>query len=390
MPWFDLGNAFVLSGVPLGGGPTFSMYTFTPTDPLITGIGGPIKTFTDNFDPNGNPYPPLPIIYYYDGEANPIDPGSLIWMGGTTYTVTNIWHSVGTGTTTGGPFWGGIHFLEITDGSTTLYLAFPNTTVDFIDPADFVSLEMMGIVDYSTYPGSLIHPGYIAGQGQPGSPPCFAAGTRIATPRGEVPVEALAPGDLVETLQHGPQPVAWIGRVWGGRGRLASSDAWRPWAVEAGALGPDMPARPLVLSAQHRLMVAGPEVARETGAPAVLVAVKHLAGLPGIAPVQEAREVEYFHLLSERHTIVRADGAWAETLWPGPVASDALGAAVLGAAVPGAPAPLCERVLAAGPALPLADGRTGRRLARRLLRAGPPAVDAAVLAEADGGAGLAA
>lgn len=38
---------------------------------------------------------------------------------------------------------------------------------------------------------------------------CFLAGTLIATPSGEVPVETLRAGDLVLTRDHGPQPLVW-------------------------------------------------------------------------------------------------------------------------------------------------------------------------------------
>ena len=40
---------------------------------------------------------------------------------------------------------------------------------------------------------------------------CFLRGTRILTPGGEIPVEDLAIGALVETLR-GPLPVKWVGR----------------------------------------------------------------------------------------------------------------------------------------------------------------------------------
>jgi hypothetical protein len=51
---------------------------------------------------------------------------------------------------------------------------------------------------------------------------CFARGTRIAVPGGSRAVEALRPGDLVETLDRGPQPVVWTGpMVEAARGRRA-------------------------------------------------------------------------------------------------------------------------------------------------------------------------
>ena len=42
----------------------------------------------------------------------------------------------------------------------------------------------------------------------------FTHGTRIDTPDGPRPVEALAAGDLVTTLDNGSQPVRWTGRRW--------------------------------------------------------------------------------------------------------------------------------------------------------------------------------
>ncbi len=41
--------------------------------------------------------------------------------------------------------------------------------------------------------------------------PCFAAGTLIATAKGEVPVERLRAGDLVVTAQGGPPCSRWSG-----------------------------------------------------------------------------------------------------------------------------------------------------------------------------------
>ena len=55
------------------------------------------------------------------------------------------------------------------------------------------------------------------------SVPCFVAGTMIRTPRGEVPIETLQPGDLVITRDDGAQPLRWISlkTMYGGNQRNA-------------------------------------------------------------------------------------------------------------------------------------------------------------------------
>ena len=41
---------------------------------------------------------------------------------------------------------------------------------------------------------------------------CFAQGTWITTPSGQVPIEKLAAGDMVVTMDHGPatHPLDWL------------------------------------------------------------------------------------------------------------------------------------------------------------------------------------
>lgn len=136
---------------------------------------------------------------------------------------------------------------------------------------------------------------------------CFTPGAGIATPSGRVAVERLMPGDLVCTLDDGPQPLAWVGAQ-----MVAGTGAAAPVHVAAGVLGNT---RPLVLSQQHR--VAVPDgLGLDTG---LIVPVKALVGLPGVSLAPCAR-VNYVHLMCERHQMVLADGAALETLLPGPQA----------------------------------------------------------------------
>lgn len=139
-------------------------------------------------------------------------------------------------------------------------------------------------------------------------PACFTPGALIRVPGGAVPVEALEPGDLVETLDNGPQVLRWTGRT-----RIAGNRAFAPVRFAAGVLGND---RPLRVSPQHRMLVTGWQAELHFGEPEVLVPARHLLHWPGVtqAPV---REVDYLHLLFDRHEIIFADGAPSESFHPG-------------------------------------------------------------------------
>lgn len=143
-------------------------------------------------------------------------------------------------------------------------------------------------------------------------PKCFVAGTLIATPRGEVPVDSLRPGDLVLTLDHGAQPILWIGRRRMHFGRKAHPH--RPVRIAAGAMGPGLPRTDLLVSPQHRLLVTGPAARRfATGA---LAKAKGLCGRPGIAQDTTCTAADYLQFLLPRHGLVVANGLPAETFLP--------------------------------------------------------------------------
>lgn len=139
-------------------------------------------------------------------------------------------------------------------------------------------------------------------------PPCFTPGTRIAVPGGEVAIETLKPGDLVMTLDHGAQPVRWIGRRQvDGRGEFA------PVRFAAGIVGNR---RALLVSPQHRMLIGGWQAELYYGEGEVLVAAVQLAVRPGICR-QPQTLVDYVHLMFDRHEIILAEGAPSESFHPG-------------------------------------------------------------------------
>lgn len=141
--------------------------------------------------------------------------------------------------------------------------------------------------------------------------PCFVRGTHIETPVGEVPVETLAVGDLVNTLDDGPQPLRWIGRR-----RVAAEGRFAPVRIRRGALGAR---RDLCVSPQHRMLIRDVWAELMFGATEVLVAAKDLVNDASIRIEERpGEEVEYFHLLFDRHQVIRAEGLETESFLPGP------------------------------------------------------------------------
>ncbi len=153
---------------------------------------------------------------------------------------------------------------------------------------------------------------------------CFVRGTRIRTANGELPVEELRAGMMVETLDAGPQKLRLVLRREILAEELAENPKLRPVVMPAGSLGNGLPLRDLRVSRQHRMLVSSPVVQRMFGQNGVLVSAIKLAALPGICVDMDIAKVEYFHLLFDDHQVVFAEGTPSESLYTGELALNAL------------------------------------------------------------------
>lgn len=151
------------------------------------------------------------------------------------------------------------------------------------------------------------------------TPPCFARGTMIATPDGEIPVEALEPGMEVLTLDAGARKLLWVGNR-----RFDCSEKTTPVRIRKGTFGNT---RDLLVSPQHRVLITGAHAQLLFGEDEVLARAKDLINDHSVRPAHDLKEVEYFHLLFGEHQIVWSDGALTESYQPGPQTSAGFDAA---------------------------------------------------------------
>ena len=146
--------------------------------------------------------------------------------------------------------------------------------------------------------------------------PCFTPGTMIATASGERPVQDLAVGDRVITRDNGIQEIRWIGKRAMTGDELNRAAHLRPVLIRKGALGKGLPERDMLVSPQHRVLMASDKTALYFDEAEVLVAAKHLTDMDGI-DVVEVSGTTYIHVMFDQHEVILSDGAWTESFQPG-------------------------------------------------------------------------
>jgi Ca2+-binding RTX toxin-like protein len=147
--------------------------------------------------------------------------------------------------------------------------------------------------------------------------PCFTPGSLVATPHGRKPVEDLKIGDLVDTRDHGPQPVRWIGKRFMTAGALALTPHLQPVVMRKDSIAPGVPDRDMKVSPQHRMLVESNAAQLLLGEDEVLVKAKHMIHKPGISQVAALEGITYIHVMFDQHEMLLVDNAWTESFQPG-------------------------------------------------------------------------
>ena len=130
---------------------------------------------------------------------------------------------------------------------------------------------------------------------------CYAAGTRIATPQGEVAVEDMRVSNLVMTVSGRTQPIVWIGHRHVDFRNHPNRQRILPVRITAHAFGQGLPKRDLLLSPDHLVFVDD-----------VLIPIRHLVNGSSITQI-ERNTITYYHVELPRHDVLLAEGLPAES-----------------------------------------------------------------------------
>lgn len=145
--------------------------------------------------------------------------------------------------------------------------------------------------------------------------PCFTPGTLVATDKGTVAIEDLRIGDLVLTRDNGYRPLRWIGARRFDTAALARHPQLQPVRIAAGALGEGMPARDMLVSPQHQILLFGVLARAWSHDREMLAPASELDFLPGVTHEVHS-VVTYVHVMFDAHEVIWADGCWSESFLP--------------------------------------------------------------------------
>ncbi|MBK1837495.1 Hint domain-containing protein [Azospirillum sp. YIM B02556] len=138
------------------------------------------------------------------------------------------------------------------------------------------------------------------------TPTCILRGTHVRSASGDVPVESLKIGDMIQSSLTGEfRAIRWIGR------RLLDGSSFDteqqrkvhlPVRIARDAIAQGLPARDLYISPGHALLIG------EYG-----VSARLLINGSSIRQVEAMEEIEYFHVELDSHDGMFAEGLPIET-----------------------------------------------------------------------------
>jgi antigen 43 len=134
---------------------------------------------------------------------------------------------------------------------------------------------------------------------------CFMSGARVRAARGEIEIDQIEPGDEVVVVRNGQEtlePVKWIGHTYVDIARYEYPEEAAPIRFLAGAIAENQPARDLIVSPEHCLIIDG-----------LCVPAKLLVNGGSIVSERGRAPFTYYHLELEKHGILLAENTPTES-----------------------------------------------------------------------------
>ncbi|MGX7345507.1 Hint domain-containing protein [Acetobacter pasteurianus] len=137
---------------------------------------------------------------------------------------------------------------------------------------------------------------------------CFLSGSMIRTPEGDVAVENIKIGDEVVTFdwknnREVTQPVVWVGKSHAfAYANMPDDEAGYPVRVQKDAIAEGVPYKDMLITPEHCLFFEGK-----------FVPARMLVNGVSITYDKSITSYEYYHVETEQHSVITADGMLTES-----------------------------------------------------------------------------
>jgi hypothetical protein len=154
----------------------------------------------------------------------------------------------------------------------------------------------------------------------------FARGALIPTVAGPVAIEDLLPGDKVVTIDNGVQRVEWIGsKMLDTHGtRAPEARAERLYRITADTFGLGRPSPDLMLGGGARYLLQADALKSWLGTAQALAPITGMVDGVSVIEITPISTVRSYHLVLERHSLIRVNGVELESYHPGTSATGQL------------------------------------------------------------------
>lgn len=146
----------------------------------------------------------------------------------------------------------------------------------------------------------------------------FAHGALLQTPTGPVAIEDILPGDMVDTVEHGPQPVVWRGSMM----LVPNTDMETPEQSQLtrfmpDSLGMERPMRDVLAGPAGRILHR-PQSLRDQMSDSLMYSLaRDFCDGQSVFQITPPSAVQVYHLCLPMHSTLRVNGLEMESYHPG-------------------------------------------------------------------------
>lgn len=154
----------------------------------------------------------------------------------------------------------------------------------------------------------------------------FSHGALISTAEGQVAVEDLEPGMMIDTATGTPARLRWVGAITLVPGApMQGREPDRLYRVIADSFGLGRPASDVTFGPAARLLDRSPEVRNTLGTEAALAPVTSMVDGEAVIEIRPVSPLRVYHLSFDAHHVIFANGIEVESYHPGPDVAYGLG-----------------------------------------------------------------